>query len=78
MVLSTQVSPKSEILSYLGVEKQLEADTFRIDSTYEYFKSCEYELLTPSELGDMSSSFFVELKKNSSFFHSRDLRARIL
>ena len=41
----------------LSFEKEFEAQTFKIDSTHEYFKTCEYELLTPSELGDRSYSF---------------------
>ena len=36
------------MLSFLNVEKEFEAQTFRIDSTHQYFKTCEYELLTPS------------------------------
>ena len=52
------------MLSFLNVEKEFEAQTFRIDSTHEYFKTCEYELLTPPELGDRSLQNF----QNSIFF----------
>ena len=51
------------MLSFLNTEKEFDAQTFRIDSTHEYFKTCEYELLTPSELGDRSNSFFELVKK---------------
>ena len=34
---------------YLRAQKELEAHTWWFCSTYEYIKSCEYELLTPSE-----------------------------
>ena len=43
------------MLSFLNVEKDYGVQTFRIDSTHEYFKSCEYELL---EFGDMVDSIF--------------------
>ena len=37
---------------YLQVPKELGAHTLCVDSTHQYFESWEYELLTPSELGD--------------------------
>ena len=52
------------MLSFLDDEKEFEAQTFRIDSTHEYFKTCEYELLTPSELGDRSNFNFEKLGEN--------------
>ena len=55
------------MLGFLSVEKEFGAETFRIDSTHEYFKSCEYELLTPSKLGDRSNPFLGERKKNRLF-----------
>ena len=36
---------------YLEFEKELEAHIWWFCSTIKYFKTCEYELLTPSELG---------------------------
>ena len=70
MVFQNQIPHKSQMLSFLDDEKEFEAQTFRIDSTHEYFKTCEYELLTPSELGDRSNSFFDLVKKIQSFFTS--------
>ena len=37
------------------------AETLGIGSTKEYFKTSEYELLTPSELGDRALSIFDTL-----------------
>ena len=64
------------MLGFLSVEKEFGAETFRIDSTHEYFKSCEYELLTPSELGDRSNPFLGERKKNPDFFSVCETPAR--
>ena len=49
------------MLSFLDDEKEFEAQTFRIDS--EYFKTCKYELLTPSELGDRLIFRFDQVPK---------------
>ena len=38
---------KTTNIEFLDVEKEFEAQTFRINSIYVYSKSCEYELLTP-------------------------------
>ena len=45
-----------------------DAETLWVRSTHEYFETCEYELLTPSELGDRAHSIFSSGKKKYFFF----------
>ena len=54
---------------YLRAEKELEAHIQQFCSTIEYFKTTEYELPTPSQLGDRADYFFRRsvIKKKHSY-----------
>ena len=45
-------------------EREFGAETFRIGSTNEIIKTCEYEFLTPPELGDRALSIFSKSTKS--------------
>ena len=47
-----QYGSQNVISLYLEAQMELEAHIWQFRSTHKYFKSCEYELLTPSELRD--------------------------
>ena len=42
-------------------EREFGAEAFRIGSTNEVIKTCEYELLTPPEFGDRALYIFSKL-----------------
>ena len=55
---------------YLRAEEELEVHIWWFCSTIEYFKTAEYELPTPSQLGDRADYFFRSAFSDISFIKS--------
>ena len=49
---------KLQKLDFLRREKEFEAQTFRIDSTHEYYKTTKFQLQTPSLSAPTGNPFF--------------------
>ena len=47
-----------QTLDFLRREKEFEAQTFRIDSTHEYYKTTKFQLQTPSLSAPTGNPFF--------------------